>query len=445
MRPPPLQEYVGSYYVGKEPRESVGALPALPSRPGPATQNTLSTCYQVKNVLPLERGVVLKAGEGVGDCPIPKKHTKKARGTDYDPQSECVGRKHHMRRIIVVLAAMAAMVVVYAGAAWATSVNEVEPNDSIAEAQNIDGSFSLDSDPNIGDMFSNTSEIVPHATVNGTGNETVDYYSFTVAQAGDGVILDVDGAAVCNEEGCSGFFDSWVELYDSSGEFLAASDDAPTAWGQGGSASGLDSYLEYTFQTPGTYYVAVGRFPSLQPIPSGTSYQLHVSLGELPYYCQGQVPTIEASGQSTQGTKGDDVIAGTQGPDTINGGGGNDTICGRDGTNNLKGGDGNDSITSGSSNDSISGGDGNDSITSGSSNDSISGGPGDDNLWGGDGNDRIMGDRGADSLFGEGGNDTLDGGLGPDYINGGADTDKCSLGENGRDECELAIGPNVNP
>ena len=320
--------------------------------------------------------------------------------------------------VLTMLAAMVAGLVLSAGVALAAAVDEGEPNDSIDQAQNIDGSFSLDSDPNIGDMFSNTSEIVPHATVNGTGNDTVDYYSFEVSQAGDGVILDVDGAS----------FDSWVELYDdSSVQPLTYNDDAPTEWGQGGSVSGLDSYLEYTFQTPGTYYVAVGRYPSLQPIPSGTSYQLHVSLGELPYYCQGQVPTIEASGRSTNGTKGDDVIAGTQGPDTINGGGGNDTICGRDGTNTLKGGDGNDSITSGSSND------------------SISGGPGDDNLWGGDGNDRIVGDRGADSLFGEGGDDSLDGGLGPDYIAGGEGTDKCSLGENGRDECELAFGPNVNP
>jgi Ca2+-binding RTX toxin-like protein len=360
----------------------------------------------------LERGVVLKAGEGVQDCPRPE-HTKKSRGTDYNPQSEWVGREHHMRRIIVVLAAMAAMVVVYAGAALATSVSEVEPNDSIDQAQNIDGSFSLDSDPNIGNTTINTSTIVPHATLNGTGNGTVDYYRFTVSKAGDGVILDVDGAVVCNEEVtfCEGF-DSWVELHDSSDQFLAANDDSDTTWGQGGSVAGGDSYLEYTFQTPGTYYVAVGRYHGLQPIPavgsggSGTSYQLQVSLGSL---CQGQLPTIKGqSGRSTNGTKGDDVIAGTQGPDIINGGGGNDTICARDGK------------------------------------DSISGGAGNDNLSGGAGNDRIMGNQGSDSLFGEGDNDTLDGGLSTDYINGGDGTDKCSLGENGRDGCELAIGPNVN-
>ena len=125
----------------RTPREDVGQLPALPSRPGLATQNTLSTCYQVKNALPKE-GVVLKAGEGVGDCPIPKKHTKKSRGTDHDPQSEWVGREHHMRRIIVLLAAMAAMVVVYAGAALAANITcpggpcvGTEQNDRITGSQ----------------------------------------------------------------------------------------------------------------------------------------------------------------------------------------------------------------------------------------------------------------------------------------------------------------------
>jgi Ca2+-binding RTX toxin-like protein len=382
-----------------------------------------------------------------------------------------------MRRIIVVLAAMAAMVVVYAGAAWAASVPEGEPNDSIAGAQNIDGSsFSLDSDPNIGDKIVNTSTIIPHATINGTGDGTVDWYSFTVSQAGDGVILDVDGAIVaCDELGCSGW-DSHVHLYDSSGQILAENSDSLAEWGQGGSVCAFgsechDSYLEYTFQTPGTYYVAVGSGiccgmePSPIPAVGGsgpTHYQLQVSLGELFYYCNGQVPTIEAkSGQTVKGTKGDDVIAGTQGPDTINGNGGNDTICGKDGTNTINGGAGDDYIESGSSNDTISGGDGIDTISGGDgidtisggvSDDFISGGDGDDSMSGGDGNDRInggfgndriKGDKGNDALFGDDGDDSLDGGPGADYLDGGPGTDKCSIGEIGRDSCER--GPSVNP
>ena len=323
---------------------------------------------------------------------------------------------------------MAAALLIGSGVALASSVSDVEPNDSIAGAQNIDGSFSLDFDPNIGSAYTNTSESLPHATVNGTGNGTKDYYSFTVSQAGDGVILDVDEGIFCDPEGCPGF-DSWIELYDSSGQSLANNDDESTEWGQGGSISGVDSFLEYTFETPGTYYVAVGTC-CLSPVPNGVIYQLHVSIGELPehpFLCQNQLPTIEGqSGRATNGTKGDDVIAGTEGRDTINGGGGNDIICGKDGTNTINGGAGDDSLTGGSSNDTISGGAGN------------------DNLNGGDGNDRMMGDQGSDALYGEGGDDTLDGGLSDDYISGGDGTDKCSIGEFGRDECEIAFGPKVN-
>jgi Ca2+-binding RTX toxin-like protein len=366
-----------------------------------------------------------------------------------------------MRRIIVVLAAMAAMVVVYAGAALATSVDEGEPNDSLAQAQNIDNSFSLDFDPNIGNKVTNTSEILPHATVNGTGNDTVDYYSFRVSHAGDGVILDVDGAWVCNEDftSCDGFT-SFLSIYDKSGQTLTSNDLGRPEYGQGGSSNEVDTYLEYTFKTPGTYYVAVSGGGTGKPIPAkgiinggATSYDLHVSLGTLPFLCENQEPTIEAQqGQPVEGTPGDDIIAGTQGADTINGNGGNDTICGREGNNTINGGDGDDVIdfitsdgTSGRGNNTINGGDGNDSIFGGSGMDSISGGVGNDVMYGGDGNDRINGDQNSDNLYGEGGNDTLDGGLDFDTIDGGEGTDKCSLGDFEFGGCEFALGPNVNP
>ena len=434
-------------------REGAGQLPALLLDQGqpPGTRFLPTTKLRMCS---LQRAVVQKAGEGVGDCPRPEKHTKKPRGMDYDPQSEWVGREHHMRRIIVVLAAMAAMVVVYAGAAWAASVSEVEPNDSIAEAQNIDGSsFSLDSDPNIGNTLINISPFVPHATINGTGNDTVDYYSFTVAQAGDVGVFDVDGAAVCNEAGCSSGFDSWIELLDGNDNYkLDVNDDSLTEWGQGGSGATTDSYLQYTFQTPGTYYVAVGSSAPvgssdhLQPVPSGMSYQLQISLGVFPYTCFEKLPTIEAKpGQTVKGTKGDDVIAGTEGRDTINGGGGNDIICGKDGNDSINGGDGDDSISGGDGDDSISGGDGDDRIgnDAGYGDDTISGGAGNDYISDGEGNDRIKGDQGSDYLEGVFGDDTIDGGPGPDYIDGGPGHDWCSIGEIGRDSCEF--GPSVTP
>jgi hypothetical protein len=187
-----------------------------------------------------------------------------------------------MRRIIVLLAAMAAMVVVYAGAALATPVSDVEPNDSMAQAQNINDSFSLDSDANITD-----STTVPHATVNGTGNDTYDYYSFTVPQAGVSTtgVFDIDGAFPS--------FDSSLRLYDSNGNFIAENDDlgSPDAGsvscdpGCGDEPYTVDSYLVYNFPHAGTYYIKVSWFNSYvvpydldAPVPGGASYKLHVSV-----------------------------------------------------------------------------------------------------------------------------------------------------------------------
>jgi Ca2+-binding RTX toxin-like protein len=317
-----------------------------------------------------------------------------------------------MRRTILLFAVMATGLLVAAGVALAATINEVEPNDSIDQAQNIDASaFTLDEDPDIGDCTQNTSTVYPHATIDGTGNDTVDYYSFEV-QGGQTGIFDVDGAGHLDPyDGTFYGFGSWINLYDSSGNLLASADDADTSCGAGGSEHPYDSYVEYLFQTSGTYYIAVGRFPGLEPIPSGTSYQLHISLAVYPPKCQGLDVTIEAQpGRTTNGTAGDDVILGTEERDNINGGGGNDIICGMGGNDSIRAGDGNDSIT------------------------------------GGDGNDRILGDRGDDYLYGENGDDYLDGGLGSDYLDRGeGSADQCSLGEAGRNSCELAIGPNVSP
>jgi hypothetical protein len=179
--------------------------------------------------------------------------------------------------LLTLLAAMVAGML-YAGVALAAPVNEEEPNDSIAQAQNIDGAFTLDQDPDIGDTTTNTSTTIPHATVEGTGDDSLDYYSFTVTQAGARGIFDIDYAA---ETG----LDSFLVLYDSDGiTELARTDDSDPAWGQGGSVSGLDSYLEYTFATPGTYYIVVGRCCEFTPgvlpppVPTGTSYELQVSI-----------------------------------------------------------------------------------------------------------------------------------------------------------------------
>lgn len=184
--------------------------------------------------------------------------------------------------MVLLLAGMAAMVVVCAGAAFATSVNEVEPNDSIAQAQSIDASFSLDSDPNITD-----STTVPHATVDATGNGTLDYYAFTVPDAGVGTtgVFDVDGACCIS----TGGFDSYMRLYDSTGNFLAENVDSPNDPGSPPLCDGCvingDSYITHNFSSAGTYYLQVSSccpFPA-RPVPNAVSYKLNVSVHDHPY------------------------------------------------------------------------------------------------------------------------------------------------------------------
>ena len=172
------------------------------------------------------------------------------------------------------------------------------------------------------------------------------------------------------------------------------------------------------------------------------------------------------------GTNGPDTINGTQGNDTILALGGNDTVNGRGGDDVIEGGDGNDTLNGGDGVDRIEGGNGNDRINGGGGprlphrrcrqrhhrrrrrrrhraaggdgNDTVSGGGGDDTVDGDDGNDTLFGGAGDDTLFGldgndnmsgEGGQDELFGGEGNDRLNGGADADELE-GEEGADQIE---------
>jgi len=152
-------------------------------------------------------------------------------------------------------------------------VGEVEPNDGLPGAQNLDGeAWSLAPDPLIGDKTENTSTSIPHLSVLGTGNSSFDFYSFTVPRAGVRGIFDIDFGT-----GGTGYVDSYLFLYDSAGELLAVNDDAPTSWGQGGSSSSFDSFIELVFPAPGLYVIAVGRC-CVGSVPAGADYRLQISL-----------------------------------------------------------------------------------------------------------------------------------------------------------------------
>ncbi len=166
----------------------------------------------------------------------------------------------------------------------AATPREVEPNNSLVGAQNLDDEFwTLDFSPNIGDQSSNTSTTVPHASVEGDGDGTFDYFAFTVTAPDEVGIFDID----FGHDGSANGFDSQLFLYDSNGTLLASNDDAgSTGVGAGGSTSIADSFLEYVFTSAGRYVIGVAESGSTggaggitgNPPDAGDTYVLHVSL-----------------------------------------------------------------------------------------------------------------------------------------------------------------------
>ena len=116
-----------------------------------------------------------------------------------------------------------------------------------------------------------------------------------------------------------------------------------------------------------------------------------------PFSCDGKPATIV-------GTKGNNVIFGTNGDDVIVALGGNDIVFG------LRG------------------------------NDTICLGKGDDLGFGGEGLDIILGEQGSDFLFGNEGDDDLDGGRGNDFLFGGHDNDDLDGGRGLNDFCHGGNG-----
>lgn len=153
-------------------------------------------------------------------------------------------------------------------------VIDTESNNSIDDAQNVDGGFNLSFSDNIGNETTNTSQIMPHVSIIGSGDDSYDYFEFSVLTAPSQAIFDIDGASSLN-----GSFDSYLRLFNAQEVLLASNDDSSQSAGESGSISSLDSFLIYDFSETGTYYIKVSRF-SDSVIPSGSTYTLHISVEE---------------------------------------------------------------------------------------------------------------------------------------------------------------------
>jgi Ca2+-binding RTX toxin-like protein len=172
--------------------------------------------------------------------------------------------------------------------------------------------------------------------------------------------------------------------------------------------------------------------------------------------CLGTEATITPNpaappGFAIQGTTGNDIIVGTNGPDRILALAGNDIVCGFGGNDEIIGADGGDQLYGAGGDDLLDGGSGEDQLYGEAGNDQLLGGTEQSHLEGGPGNDRLLGGETDDDLYGgyshfvgqperlvagaddddlrgEGGNDLLWGGRGRDQLYGGSGDDRLRAG-----------------
>ena len=162
-----------------------------------------------------------------------------------------------MKKLFMMLFAMC-LIIGITPIADAAYISEIESNDSFATAQNLNGAFSLDSDS---DIF--WSDTYWHASVNavyGAGYPNdVDYFNFTVGQAGITGFFDIDYGEYDSN---SRDVDTVMALFDSSHNVMAVSDDSIAL--DPGTVDTYDSFIGvYTFANPGTYYLAVSDYWNL--------------------------------------------------------------------------------------------------------------------------------------------------------------------------------------
>ncbi len=316
-------------------------------------------------------------------------------------------------------------------------------NNTFETAWDITNEFALFADPDIADATT-----VPHVTIKGTGDFSMDIFKITLAK-GATLTIDIDHT--------TGGFDAGVGISRGDGSNFAIFNDGLVTEGAGGSVSQVDSFGTFTAWDGGTYYIVV-RDAIFPDVATGQSYELHVSVAA----------TTDAVGSGAgndylDGGDGDDYLDGGPGRDTMIGGKGNDTFVVdniRDRVIEKKNG-GLDTILSSVSLDlgkfaehvenltltgnadlfghgnnlanAITGNRGDNRLKGEAGDDDLAGGAGYDRLEGGSGNDRLSGGTGDDQLEGGSGNDWLDGGPGRDWLVGGSGSDKFYFGD--------ALGP----
>jgi len=128
----------------------------------------------------------------------------------------------------------------------------------------------------LGPVSSSPITVTNYAIDIGTGSPgtDVDLFAFAVISPNQVVGFDIDSTSV---------LDSYIRLFDGNGTELANNNAAAAP----GELLATDSYLEYPFYTPGTYYLGVSANPNSAYSPltgggasvgQGGSYNLNVSI-----------------------------------------------------------------------------------------------------------------------------------------------------------------------
>ncbi|MFD2208109.1 beta strand repeat-containing protein, partial [Kiloniella antarctica] len=181
-------------------------------------------------------------------------------------------------------------------------------------------------------------------------NRDYDYVAVSLL-AGEKLILDIDNGRGGNQN-----VDTWLRLYDASGNELAENDDSAITNGGAGSTDGRDSYLEYTASSDGTYYVRVESYDRnddgdydlwLSVDNSGvstpaTGFDYTVADGADSDDASVVISTVDSL--TLTGTDDGEILIGGSLADIINAGGGDDILIGGAGANVLTGGTGADTF-----------------------------------------------------------------------------------------------------
>jgi hypothetical protein len=156
-----------------------------------------------------------------------------------------------MKKFLIIISAVMFLFGM-TGMAYAGYLDEIEPNDSLAGAMNIDPYFTTWFQPDIDDDIDPL--VWPWVSINSDhGDGTFDYFKFTVPEADVQGYFDVDYG-----HNYGGSTDTIMGLWASDGTLLAQNDDRGLPIDDG-SYSQWDAHIDYTFDAAGVYIIGLAE------------------------------------------------------------------------------------------------------------------------------------------------------------------------------------------